>query len=106
MSPDRIRYLLFPLQADDHVAFQSRRSLPLQNCDVWRAVSPVTAGPAAGHDVHVKVRCVLTGHDTVVLYEVDPVGIVCTDESVGHPADRLDHRLRLFVRQVEQGGGA
>ena len=36
VSPDMTGDLMFPLKADDHIVFRSRRGLPLQDCDVRR----------------------------------------------------------------------
>ena len=58
---------MLPFQADIHVPLGPRRDLPLYDRDMRRPAAPIAADPAAGHHVHVKVRRILTGDNSVVL---------------------------------------
>ena len=61
----RNRILFF--QAYDHIAVRFYWSLPLQNRYVRRPAPPVATDLAPRHDVHMKMRNLLTSDDAVVL---------------------------------------
>ena len=92
-------------QAYAHIAVRSCWSLPLYHRDVRRSVSPIATKHAPRHDVHMKVRSILTGDHAVVLNQVKPIGVVCLHKGIGHPADSMNHGDCLFVREVEKSWG-
>ena len=60
--------LVLSLQAYEHIAIRFCRSLPFQDCDLSRSVSPITAELTLRYHVHMKMWCELTSNDAVILY--------------------------------------
>ena len=66
--------LVFAFQAHEYVTICFHGHLALDNCYMWRSAAPIAADFATWHHMHVNVRGVLTGNDTVVLNQVFPSG--------------------------------
>ena len=94
--------LALSFQAYKHIAARLCWSLPLDGSYVRRPVSPVAADFATRHDMHVEMRCGLTGNYAVVLDQVKPIWVVCSHKGISDSADRVHDGDRIVVRQVER----
>jgi len=75
----------------------------VEHRELGRSYSPIAA-LLPRYDMKVKVRCLLTAEDAVVLEREYPEGVICLDQCFGNPPGRNQYSCALLAGKIEQRG--
>lgn len=70
-------YFVLPFEGNKNISARFGRLLTFQNRDMRRSVAPIRVNLASGHYMHMEVRSFLSGDNSVVLDEIQAIGVVC-----------------------------